>query len=265
VRPDYYRIGVVTNQGPALVSAFKDPISSKFAIVAINSTSLIVTQVFNLTSFNGVGSVTPWLTSSSLSLASQSSVTVSNSSFLYQLPAMSVVTFVGQASNTAPVFSHVTNQTINAGVTLVLTNRAVDPDAPPQTLTFNVVQAPTNATLNSSNGVFVWRPAVAQASTTNLVAIGVSDNGSPALSATNAFTITVAPLTPPVISSIRNISGQLSLTINGDVGPDYTLLTSTNLLSWQPLLTTNPPALPMTLTLTNEHGPQRFYRIQLGP
>lgn len=265
VRPDYYRIGVATNQGPTLVSAFKDPVSSKFAVVAINSTSLVVTQVFNLTSFNGVAGVTPWVTSSTLSLASQSSVTVSNSSFIYQLPAMSVVTFVGQASNTAPVLTSLTNQTVNAGLTLVLTNRAVDPDAPPQTLTFNLVQAPSNATLNSSNGVFVWRAPAALANTTNLVAIRVTDNGSPALSATNTFTITVPPLSPPVVSSIRNTSGQLSLTINGAVGPDYTLLTSTNLLNWQILLTTNPPALPMTLVLTNDYGPQRFYRIQLGP
>jgi hypothetical protein len=146
-----------------------------------------------------------------------------------------------------------------------VTNRAVDPDAPPQTLTFNLVQAPTNATLNSSSGVFVWRPAVAQANTTNLVAIRVTDNGSPALSATNTFTVTVPLLSPPVISSIRNASAQLSLTINGAVGPDYTLLTSTNLLAWQPMLTTNPPALPMTLVLTNDASPQRFYRVELGP
>ena len=265
VRPDYCRIGVVTNQGPTLVSAFKDPISSRFAIVAINSTSLVVTQVFNLTSFNGATSVTPWITSSTLSLASQASVTVNNSSFTYQLPAMSVVTFVGQASNSAPVLTPVANQTVTAGLTLVLTNRAVDPDAPPQILTFNLVQAPTNATLNSSNGVFVWRPPAALANTTNLIAIRVTDNGSPALSATNTFTITVPPLSPPVVSSIRNTSGQLSLSINGPVGPDYTLLTSTNLLVWQPLLTTNPPVLPMTLVLTNDSSPQRFYRVQLGP
>lgn len=265
VRPDYYRIGVVTNQGPTLVSAFKDPISSTFAVVAINPTGLVVTQLVNLTSFNGVASVTPWITSSTLSLASQSSVTVSNSAFVYQLPAMSVVTFVGQASNTAPVLASVSNQVVNAGVTLTITNRAVDPDAPPQTLTFSIVQGPTNATMNSSNGVFVWRPPVAQANTTNLVAISVTDDGSPALGATNTFRITVPPLSPPVISSIHSSSGQLTLTISGSVGPDYSLLASTNLLNWQTLLTTNPTALPITLVLTNDHGPQRFYRVQLGP
>jgi hypothetical protein len=178
---------------------------------------------------------------------------------------MSVVTFVGQASNTAPVLSSVSNQVINAGVALTITNRAFDPDAPPQMLTFNLVQAPTSATMNASNGVFVWRPAVAQANTTNLVAIRVTDNGSPSLSATNTFTITVPSLSRPVISSISSSSGRLTLTISGTVGPDYTLLTSTNLLNWQTLLTTNPAALPMTLVLTNDYGPQRFYRVQLGP
>jgi hypothetical protein len=60
-------------------------------------------------------------------------------------------------------------------------------------------------------------------------------------------------------------SGQLRITLIGDAGPDYTLLTSTNLAKWQALLTTNSPALPMTLVLTNGPGLQRFYRIQLGP
>ena len=54
-----------------------------------------MTQIFNLTNFSA-GSVTPWITSSNLSLASQPAVGVTNGSFTYALPAMSVITFVGQ-------------------------------------------------------------------------------------------------------------------------------------------------------------------------
>jgi glucuronoarabinoxylan endo-1,4-beta-xylanase len=95
VRPGYYRIGV-TNNAFTSISAYKDTNSGRFAIVAINPALTTVTQVFNLASFTAT-SVTPWITSSNLSLASQSAIAVANSSFSYALPAMSVVTFVGQA------------------------------------------------------------------------------------------------------------------------------------------------------------------------
>jgi glucuronoarabinoxylan endo-1,4-beta-xylanase len=265
VRPDYFRIGVVTNGGPALVSAFKDPLFSRFAIVAVNSTGLVVTQAFNLSNFKGLSTVTPWITSSNLSLVSQAAITLSGSSFGYELPAMSVVTFVGQAGNTAPSLAVVADRTIHAGVTLLVTNTASDPDAPPQTLTFSAAQAPANATVNSSNGVFSWRPSVAQANTTNLILIAVNDSGSPSLASTNSFTVTVSPLNPPAFTAFTVRAAQLTLTLTGDTGPDYTLLTSTNLSAWQPLLTTNSPALPMTLTVTNVPEPQRFYRLQLSP
>jgi hypothetical protein len=51
------------------------------------------------------------------------------------------------------------------------------------------------------------------------------------------------------------------------VGPDYTLWTTTNLLSnWTALFTTNsPPHMPVTLVVTNSGGWMRFYRVQLGP
>jgi len=94
VRPGYYRIGV-TNNAFTSISAYKDTNSGRFAIVAINPAFTTVTQVFNLASFTAT-SVTPWITSSNLSLASQSAIGVVNSSFSYALPAMSVVTFAGQ-------------------------------------------------------------------------------------------------------------------------------------------------------------------------
>jgi glucuronoarabinoxylan endo-1,4-beta-xylanase len=265
VRPNWYRIGAVTNQGTALASAFKDPVGLSFAIVAINSATNDVTQAFSLTNFSLVSAVTPWITSSSLSLASQAAVSVTNQGFSYQLPAMSVVTFLGQASNSPPSIGGVSNRTIHAGVTLVITNSATDPDAPPQTLAYSLVQGPANATLNPTNGVFTWRPLVSQAGSTNLIKISVADNGSPGLASTNSFTVTVSPLNRPALTSITANPAQISLSVTGEAGPDYSLLTSTNLSIWQLLQTTNSPALPMTLTITNSHEPKRFFRIQLVP
>jgi glucuronoarabinoxylan endo-1,4-beta-xylanase len=266
VRPGSYRLGVVTNLGTAMVSAFKDPVTGRFAIVAINSGSTVIDQTFSLTNFGAVGSVTPWITSSTLSLAGQTSVTVTNGSFEYLLPEMSVVTFVGQSlPNTAPTLASVPDQNINAGVTLVITNTASDPDVPAQVLTFSLITSPPGSTLNSSNGIFTWRPPVNQADTTNAVTVSVTDSGSPALGDINSFLVAVNPLEPPAFSSITAGDGQITLVINGDFGPDYSLLTSTNLVDWEVLLTTNSPALPLTLVITSQVEPGCFYRVRLGP
>ena len=269
VRPGYYRIGV-SNNATTLISAYKDTNSGGFAIVAANNSSTTVTQTFNLKNFT-TGAVTPWITSSNLSLASQSPIILTNVSFSYALPALSVVTFAGQGvpPNTPPTLASVVNQTINAGFTLVLTNAATDTDQPPQTLAFCLLNAPTNATLtplNTNYAVFSWRPLVSQASTTNSIILKVADSGTPSLSATNSFKVTVNPLVQPAVSSIHVSGGQVSLVATGTVGPDYTVLISTNLASWQILFTSNSPAMPVTLVDTNFNAyPTRFYRIQLGP
>ena len=87
-----------TTAGSAFISAFNDTNSGLFAIVAVNTNgSTAISQTFNLNNFPIVTSVTPWITSATLSLSNQSPVAVSGSSFSYTLPALSVVTFVGQA------------------------------------------------------------------------------------------------------------------------------------------------------------------------
>ena len=95
IRPGYYRIGV-TNSGDASVSAYKDPQSNGFAIVAINTNTAAITESFTLSDAPAITSVMPWITSANLSLANQPAVAVVNQSFTYTLPGQSVVTFAGQ-------------------------------------------------------------------------------------------------------------------------------------------------------------------------
>jgi hypothetical protein len=62
------------------------------------------------------------------------------------------------------------------------------------------------------------------------------------------------------------INGQLTLRLNGEIGPDYAVQISTNLLNWKTLLITNSPAMPWTWTDTNGTTlPAQFYRIKTGP
>ena len=270
VRPGYYRVGVTYAGSALLVSAYMDTTTSNFAIVAVNTNNSIdVNQTFSLANFPGAGTVTPWITSSNLSLASQPAVTVNNLSFTYPIPARSVVTFVGQATNAPGVqLLPVPNQTINAGVTLLVTNAATDPNVPPPGLTFTLLNGPANATLatlNTTNAMFAWRPLVSQANTTNVITVKVAENGPPNQSANKNFTVTVNPFSQPILSSVVSSGGQIKLGLTGTTGPDYTLWTSTNLVTWQTLFTTNSPPLPLTLTVTNTGSPARFYRIQAGP
>jgi glucuronoarabinoxylan endo-1,4-beta-xylanase len=94
VRPGYNGIGVNSGVIPALISAYRDSISPSYAIVAINTNSFDLTnEIFALTNFPSANFVTPWVTSSNLSLASLPPVAVVNSEFVYTLPAMSIMTF----------------------------------------------------------------------------------------------------------------------------------------------------------------------------
>jgi hypothetical protein len=169
-----------------------------------------------------------------------------------------------ETTNNRPVLAPVSNQTINAGITLLITNTATDIDQPAQTLTFGLAAGPTNASIVSNTGVLSWRPLVAQANTTNLFSVFVSDNGNPSLSATQNFVVVVRSLDLPYLSATAT-NNQVQLTASGDYGPDYTMQASTNLMAWTNLFTSNSPALPFVWVDSNSLFPQRFYRLLLGP
>jgi glucuronoarabinoxylan endo-1,4-beta-xylanase len=99
VRPGYYRIDATrAPQTGVSVSAYQNTSTNTLVIIATNYTGSAVSQTFNITNAPTFSSLTPTITSSSLSLATQSSVSVSGNSFTYILPAKSITTFVGSAS-----------------------------------------------------------------------------------------------------------------------------------------------------------------------
>ena len=170
------------------------------------------------------------------------------------------------SANQPPVLAPISNQSILAGRTLLVTNSAADPDVPPPILRFSLLTAPTNATIDTNSGLFSWRPTIAQSPSTQTVAVVVSDNGTPSLSATQSFTTTVIRPSAPVLTAGPLTNGNFGFWINGDSGPDYTILASSNLTSWAPLFTSNSPVLPYFWVETNSAaGPIRFYRTILGP
>ena len=168
-------------------------------------------------------------------------------------------------SNQPPVLAAIPGQTIMAGRTLLVTNTASDADIPAQTLTYGLAGAPANAAINPNNGVFSWRPTMAQSPSTQSVAVVVSDNGVPVMSATQSFAVTVTQPNVPALS-VAATNKAFGFWINGDAGPDYTVQVSTNLASWNPVFTSNSPALPFYWADTNSASyPSLFYRVLLGP
>jgi O-glycosyl hydrolase len=212
VRPGYYRIGVSNNTYTS-ISAYKDTNSSSFAIVAINPTSATVTQIFNLANFPPVASVTPWITSSNLSLASTNGVTVSNAAFAYTLPPLSVVTFVGQQSqpNSAPTDVSLSNTNVAENLppgTAVGTFSTTDPDAG-NTFTYSLVSG-TGSTDNSSftitnNTLYAAAAFNFEAQSSYGIRVRTTDQGG--LYYEEAFTITVTNVNEtPTDVSLSNSS-----------------------------------------------------------
>jgi len=102
IRSGWIRIDATANPTSGVyLTAFKDPSSSNFAIVAINQNSSPITENFSLSGFPSIASVTPTVTSEGANLADQTDVTVSGSAFSYALPATSVVTFHGTSSSSS--------------------------------------------------------------------------------------------------------------------------------------------------------------------
>ncbi|MGO9842877.1 MAG: glycoside hydrolase family 30 beta sandwich domain-containing protein [Candidatus Acidiferrales bacterium] len=101
VRPGWVHIDSTANpQTGVYVTAFKSS-SGSYAVVAINTNHSATSQTFTFSGFPSTTSITPWVTSSTLSLATQPAVAVEGDSFSFSLPAESVTTFVGAASGSS--------------------------------------------------------------------------------------------------------------------------------------------------------------------
>ena len=148
----------------------------------------------------------------------------------------------------------------------MLTNSASDPDVPPQTLAYSLLSAPIGASIDMNSGLFTWRPAVMQSPSIQTVVVFVADNGSPPLSVTQNFFVTVSRPAMPTLFSASVTNDQFGFSSNGDAGPDYAIQAYTNLVNWSSMATSNSPVLPYFWADTNSAlFPLRFYRVILGP
>ncbi len=178
-------------------------------------------------------------------------------------------TFDNVATSQMPQIVGVSNRTLIAGQTLTLTNTALDPDIPTQSLSWSLASAPAGATLDSASGVLSWRPTLAQAANTYTITLRVTDNGVPPFSTTQSFTVTVLAPARPTASDLSFTNRAFSMLVNGDPGPDYLFQSTTNLsspASWTLLGASNSPSVPFRFTdPLSSYTTSRFYRVLLGP
>ena len=106
------------------------------------------------------------------------------------LSATNSFTVTVSAIHNGPVLPVQADETLNELTTLRVTNTAGDSDLPVLGLTYQLVNPPAGASINT-NGIIHWKPGEDQGPGTNVITTIVTDGGTPPLSATNTFTVVV--------------------------------------------------------------------------
>ena len=129
------------------------------------------------------------------------------------MSSSSTFTITVNEVNSPPIIPPISNKTVFEGSLLTFPVIATDADLPPQTLTWSLASgALAGARINPTNGLFTWTPPEALTPTTNTMAVIVSDNGSPSLSATQSFTVAVSKTNhPPVFAALGNYLAEVLL------------------------------------------------------
>ena len=117
------------------------------------------------------------------------------------------ITIVITEVNVPPVLGAIGSKSVGEGSLLTFTATATDADLPAQQLSYSLLNAPAGAVINSASGVFTWTPGETQGPGGYSVTVRVTDNGSPALSASEIITITVKEVNvAPVLATIGDKS-----------------------------------------------------------
>jgi hypothetical protein len=188
-------------------------------------------------------------------------VRVSDNGEPVQSDTTTFTVIVGEV-NTAPVLAAISNQTNAPGNLITVTASASDADLPAQTFTWSVEPgAPAGATIDGSTGVFSWTPAAAQAGTTNVITVRVTDDGTPTLSDTRSFTVVVTR--EMKVTEIEISSGVVTITWDSTPGKNYRVQHSQSLEGdWNNLGgVINADGFSTSTTDNVGSNTRRFYRV----
>src|SRR5205085_2495300 len=134
---------------------------------------------------------------------------------------------------------------------------------------------PSGMSINPATGQITWTPAENQGPSTNVITVVVTDNGTPGMSATNTFTVTVnevnsAPILSVPTNQVINAAGNLDVfasATDSDV-PTNTLTFSliapptgmninpaTGEITWTPAANQAPSTNVVTVVVTDNGAP----------
>jgi hypothetical protein len=185
------------------------------------------------------------------------------------LSATNRFTVVVREVNSAPVLSGQADRTVNELSTLVVTNTASDPDIPANTLTYTLLNPPDGVHIDT-NGVVTWTPTESQGPGTNAITVVVTDDGQPALSATNSFVVLVNEInSPPILPAqfdraivglaglvVTNTASDLDIPTNSlsyalVAGPPDASIDTNGIITWTPSIGQVPGTNIFTTVVTD--------------
>jgi hypothetical protein len=183
-------------------------------------------------------------------------------------------------SNLPPVLPAVVDATVAEGSLLSLTLTAVDPDLPTNNLTFELVgQVPAGLVL-SPGGLLTWLPDETFGASTQTISYRVTDDGSPARSASGQVRIVVLEVNnppsftqpaPQFVDEGTALALQLvaadpegaavRFSIDGTVPAGFQLNTDTGAVSWTPTEDQGPGNYVILIRAT-ENTPDRLSTVR---
>ncbi len=195
-----------TNQPPVITSFVPFANASPFSLLSIQLSATDPDQpARNLTWTLGAGApaglaINPatglltWTPTLAQSSTTNSILIIVQDGATPPLSASNTLRIVVGPPNHPPVLAPIADHFASVPTPLVIATSATDPDIPANILTFSLgLGAPAGAGIDPNTGVFTWTPTLAQAQSTNLITVIVTDNGLPPLSATQQFTVVVRP------------------------------------------------------------------------
>lgn len=241
-----------------------------YGIIHLSSSPAALTGTLSANLNNGYVPAT----GSSFSVLTYSSKTGAFTNFDLPFPVAWQTNYGGTAFtltvlNVRPVLQTIATQNFDELTTLNINATATDMDSG-QSLTYGLVSGPHGLTVSPS-GVISWTPDETQGPSSNIVFVQVTDNGTPTLSATNSFVVTVneinvpPQLTVPIDQSVNELT-TLSVSASATdsdiptnplsfalVSPPrgMTINTSTGAISWTPAEDQGPGVYPIHVVVTD--------------
>ena len=166
--------------------------------------------------------------------------------------------------NRPPSLGSLPNFAVHAGDPTAFIAVASDPDLPKNSLTFHLLTPLGGASIDPVSGLFYYKPPAGFPDTNFVLAISVSDNGTPSLSATQMVNLHVIGEQITVTAQLhilRGAGGRHTVSVACTPGYDYVLESSSDFVQW--LSVAHADSAPDSWDyVETRSAPRAFYRVR---